>query len=177
MDTPLGWIRRAPCLRAEQPYPCPLGLLPERHAGSLISRSSNNHVPQSAHTSAAASSIVVTACRVRVLSFPPQVSRRHCSQNVGAADRLRVAPSAAPCKRPILGHGSFRISNQVQAASNRLLFDCHRWRYDTQFCETAKQDGFGRGFGPETGPLESVSSNARFLRHHGDAAGGTRSVD
>ena len=29
-------------------------------------------------------------------------------------------------------------------------FDCHRWRYDTQFCETAKQDGFGGVFGPET---------------------------
>ena len=81
------------------------------------------------------------------------------------------------CQRPIPGHGSFRISSQVQAASNRLLFDCHRWPYDTQFCETAKQDGFGRGFGPETGPLENVSSNARFLRRHGDAAGGTRSVD
>ena len=43
--------------------------------------------------------------------------------------------------------------------SSRLLFDCHRWRYDTQFCETAKQDGFGRGFGPETGPRESVSDD------------------
>ena len=50
------------------------------HARSLTSRSSNNCAPQSAHTSAGASSIVVTACRVRVLSFPPQASRRHCSQ-------------------------------------------------------------------------------------------------
>ena len=45
--------------------------------------------------------------------------------DVGASGRLRVAPCAAPCKRPILGHGFFRISSQVQAASNRLLFDCH----------------------------------------------------
>ena len=88
--------------------------------------------------------------------------------DVGASGRLRVAPCAAPYKRPILSHGSFRISSQVQAALNRLLFDCHRWGYDTQLCETAKQDDFGWGFGPETDPRESVSSNAPFLRRPGD---------
>ena len=79
--------------------------------------------------------------------------------DVGAAGRLRVAPCAAPCKRPILG----RSSSQVQAASRRLLFDFHRWRYDTQFCETtAKQDGFGRGFGPETGPWKASRQTLVF---------------
>ena len=79
--------------------------------------------------------------------------------DVGAAGRLRVAPCAAPCKRPILG----RSSSQVQAASRCLLFDCHRWRYDPQFCETtAKQDGFGRGFGPETGPWKASRQTLVF---------------
>ena len=79
--------------------------------------------------------------------------------DVGAAGRLRVAPCAAPCKRPILG----RSSSQVQVASRRLLFNCHRWRYDTQFCETAKQDGFGRGFGPETGPWKASRPKRSFF--------------
>ena len=55
-----------------------------------------------------------------------------------------------------------------------LIWNCLRWRHETRFCETAKQDGFGRGFGPETAPLESVSSKPRFLRRPGDAAGAAR---
>ena len=131
------------------------------------SSSSNNHAPQSAHVRRGqldccdglqGEGCVVSAAGVQAALLA----------DVGATGRLRVAPCAAPCQRPILGHGSFRISSQVQAASNCLLFDCHRWRYDTQFCETTKQDGFGGVSGPETGPLESVSSNARFMRRPGD---------
>ena len=49
-------------------------------ARSLTFSSSNNRAPQSVHTSVGASSIIVTACMVRVAAFPPQASRRHCSQ-------------------------------------------------------------------------------------------------
>ena len=35
--------------------------------------------------------------------------------DVGGTGRLRVAPGAAPCKCPMLDHGSFRISGPVQA--------------------------------------------------------------
>ena len=67
----------------------------------------------------------MTACMVRVASFPPTGVQAELLADVGASARLRVAPCAAPCKRPILGHGFFRIFSQVQAAANRLLFDCH----------------------------------------------------
>ena len=42
-----------------------------------------------------------------------------------------------------------------KAASSRILFDCHRRRYDTQFRETAKQDGFGRGSAQKPGPWKA----------------------
>ena len=123
-----------------------------RHAGSLTSRSSNNRAPAGgAHVRRGqldccdglhGEGCVVSAAGVQAALLA----------DVGAADWLRAAPCAAPCKRPILGHGSLRISSLVQAASNRLLFDCHRWRYDTQFCETAKQDGFGGVLAPKPGP-------------------------
>ena len=38
--------------------------------------------------------------------------------DVGAAGRLRVAPCAAPCKCPMLDHGSFRIFGPVQAKAS-----------------------------------------------------------
>ena len=81
-------------------------------------RSSNNRAPQSAHTSVGASSIAVTACRVRVPSFPAAGVQAALLTDVGAAGRLRVAPCAAPCKCPMLDHGSFRIFGPVQAKAS-----------------------------------------------------------
>ena len=77
--------------------------------------SSNNRIPQSAHTSAGTQigccdSLHGQGCVVSAADVQAALLA-----DVGAAGRFRVAPCAAPCKRPILGHGSFRISSPVQA--------------------------------------------------------------
>ena len=47
-----------------------------------------------------------------------------------------------------------------------LIWDCLRWRYETQFCETEKQDGFRRRSAPKPYPWKASRQTLVF----GDAS-------